>query len=343
MSPDNLRKSASAFTLVELLVSMAVMTLIMAMMFAILSSIQTKTTRSTQNIEAFRAARNAYESITRRIGQATLNTYWAYDNPAAPTRYKRRSELRFISGSAEELIGDTDPDDNSERRFSHAIFFQAPLGESDTRALKPLANALNTWGYYIEHNSDEDDIPDVLKIASKNRFRLMEFREPTENLRVYEVTSGNPDSISKDWLTEPMNEAIYQHTVADNILAMSILPKLSSRDDETGLALVNGNNSFLYDSSVQGQGLTNPFHSSLHQLPPLVEVTLVAIDESSAQRLEISTDLPEFMDFLDGLFLAPDQLESDLAALESELTDRRLNYRVFSTEIPIQASKWSVE
>jgi len=335
------RRPRSGFTLVELLVSMAVLTLIMAMMFAIISSLQRQTTRSTGNIEAFRAARNAFEAITRRISQATLNTYWAYDDPETPTQYQRRSELRFASGSASDLIGDTSSD--GDERFTHSIFFQAPFGEFNDLQLQTLQSALNSWGYYVEYNSDADDLPSTLNLTPKSRFRLMEMREPSEQLSVYEVTSGDPDTESRDWLTTPMDDADLQHPLVDNVLALVLVPKLSSRDDPTGLALVAANSNYLYDSSLEGQGAIDPFYSSLHQIPPLVEVTLVAIDEASAQRLEQSTDFTQFTDLLSTLFQRPNDFDSDLEALEEELQDRRLNYRVFSTEVPIQASKWSVD
>lgn len=329
------------FTLVELLVSMAVLTLIMAMMFAVIGSLQRQTTRSTGNIEAFRAARNAFESITRRISQSTLNTYWAYDDPDQPTRYKRQSELRFASGSASDLIGDTSSDGGE--RFTHSIFFQAPFGAFNDLDLQSLQSALNSWGYYVEYNSDQDDLPSTLGLTPKNRFRLMEMRQPSEELSVYSVTSGDPDTTSREWLTTPMEDSDLQHPLVDNVLALVLLPKLSSRDDPTGLALVEANTEYLYDSSNEGQGSVNAFYSSLHQLPPIVEVTLVAIDEISAQRLEQSNDLADFKTLLRGLFQTPEDFESDLETLETELRARNLNYRVFSTEVPIQASKWSVE
>jgi len=339
----NTGKRRYGFTLVELLVSMAVLSLIMAMMLGILGSIQRQTSRSTGNIEAFRAARNAFEAITRRISQATLNTYWAYDDPVEPTRYQRASELRFLSGNAADLIGAVDPENPTEERFGQAIFFQAPLGQVDDAALEPLDSILNTWGYYVEYNSDEEELPDVLNLTEKRRFRLMELREPSEDLTVYTVTSGDPSTISRDWMSEPMDDGQLQHPLVDNVLALVILPKLAKRDDDTGLALVNSSGNYLYDSALQGQGIVNPFYSSKHQLPPLVEVTLVAIDESSAIRLENSPDLDSFLNLMANLFIAPDMFQDDLEILEAELTDRNLTYRVFSTEVPIQGSKWSVE
>ena len=67
-----------AFTLVELLVAMAVLTLIMLVLVSITNSTSVIWRSTTSEVEQFRAARNAFESMTRRISQATLNTCWDY-------------------------------------------------------------------------------------------------------------------------------------------------------------------------------------------------------------------------------------------------------------------------
>ena len=84
-----------AFTLVELLISMSVLTVIMLLMVSIAGSTQRIWKQTSTRIDAFRATRTGFESMTRRISQATLNTYWDYNSTTAPTRYVRRSELRL--------------------------------------------------------------------------------------------------------------------------------------------------------------------------------------------------------------------------------------------------------
>ena len=70
---------------------------------------------TTGRIEQFRQARDGFEAMTRRLSQATLNTYLDYvdasGNPRSsasmapnlasfvPARYVRQSELRMLSGS----------------------------------------------------------------------------------------------------------------------------------------------------------------------------------------------------------------------------------------------------
>ena len=96
-------KKHAAFTLAELLVGMGILVVLFG--FLLVSANQTtKLIGSTAGkVEQFREARNAFERVSTRISQATLNTYWDYDSPTAPTRYERRSELRFISGGVKEL------------------------------------------------------------------------------------------------------------------------------------------------------------------------------------------------------------------------------------------------
>ena len=118
---------AGGFTLVELLVSIALITLIALLLSSMTGATASTWRHTTARIEQFRSAETAYESITRRLSQATLNTYWDYDNPTAPKKYLRQSDLRFISGNMtagpKKLLTAVGP-----RRPTHGIFFQAPLG-----------------------------------------------------------------------------------------------------------------------------------------------------------------------------------------------------------------------
>jgi len=131
-------------------------------------------------------------------------------------------------------------------------------------------------------------------------------------------------------------------------VAMLIVPKLSQQDlrdssgnipDDADTKLL-GANSYIYDSSRQGQGSVDPLFNSRHQLPPLVQVTIVAIDEVSAERLDSGISTP--LDYGD-LFVKPADLEDDLAAFEQQLIDKKLSYRILSTDVQILSSKWSVE
>ena len=66
------------FTLVELLVSTAILAIILLVIFSITQQTGRVWKSSQAKIEAFQGARAAFESITRKLGQATLNGYYDY-------------------------------------------------------------------------------------------------------------------------------------------------------------------------------------------------------------------------------------------------------------------------
>ena len=102
----SVRPEARAFTILELLVSMAVLMLLAVLSQQILGSTATAWKSHKARLGAFEGARAAFDSLTSRLSQATLNTYWDYDNPAQPQRYLRQSELHFITGKASSLLPD---------------------------------------------------------------------------------------------------------------------------------------------------------------------------------------------------------------------------------------------
>jgi len=351
----------SAFTLVELMVSMAILGVILVLMTQIIDATGKTWASTTGKIEQFREARQGFETIVRRLSQATLNTYYDYDWTnlnLPPTRYIRQSELRFISGPSASLIGD-----KGDIHPTHSVFFQAPLGFVSNSVNAPLKNLLNTWGYWIEYVSDTywrpPFIADMTQPAAKPRFRLMEMMEPSESMSIYSYTSGSSGAAlnypGKQWFTNSAQQSVEDRParpLADNIIAMVLLPKLSPQDDPTGTAL---SPKYAYDSSTVGMGTTNPNLDSRNQLPPVVQVTIVAVDEKSFARIYPKADesTPPETFGLDGLFgdeggKAGDLHDptnpgfaQDLQTLQNTLTQKHLVYRVFTTNVSIRAAKWS--
>ena len=101
------RQISAAFSLVELLVAVTITAMLLLMVVQVLGSTQRAWKNTRSSVGSFRDARQAFETITRRISQATLNSYWGYDNPAAPTTYLRQSELHFVCGPADDDRGRT--------------------------------------------------------------------------------------------------------------------------------------------------------------------------------------------------------------------------------------------
>jgi uncharacterized protein (TIGR02599 family) len=361
----------SGFTIIELLVSMAVLTLLSMMLVSITNVTQRTWIYSSSKTEQFRAARDAFESITRKLSQATLNTYWDYHYPAGatsttpPDSYMRQSELRFVSGNLNTIANEgTYPSCPT-----HAVFFQAPLGyTSDNTSLSDLQLLLNTWGYFVEFGSDSLWRPSfVNELASppaeRYRFRLMELMEPSEQLTLYAYTSGTDSNglpktssyTGTQWFTTPLLSANRPaRVVAENILALIILPKLATQEDATGAQLAP---QYTYDTSKIGAAASLAATAaaavnSKNQLPPVIQVTMVAVDDASFSRfLGSSKAIPSSL-LMDGntpLFQSVGDISNadqngyarDMKTLQSNLQSHRINYRVFSTDISLKGAKWS--
>ena len=340
----------SGFTLVELLVSTALIALVALLLVTMTNSTAATWRYTTGRIEQFRGADTAFEAMTRRLSQATLNTYWDYDSPTKPTKYLRESDLRFITGSmtvgAKKLLTTASP-----RRPTHGVFFQAPLGYVDDAAnFSGLDNLLNTWGYYVEFRDEVIARPAFISQPARYRYRLMELMQPSNSLSIYNFTSGKAATYTaKDWFsaalptsavapvaTTPPPPPLLAHALADNVIALVVLPKLSKKDEtSTGKTL---SKDYSYDSTSTD---TDPDINPKSQLPPIVQVTLVAIDEISAARMANGLTPPALDASLDAIFLNSTKFDADLVTLQKTLTDQRISYRVFTSNVSIRGAKWS--
>lgn len=332
--------SYRGFSLVELMVSITLLALISLLLAAIVNSTTKTTQYTTGKLEQFRNARNAFDFMTRRLSQATLNTYLDYNYPnnnssLVPSNYTRQSDLRLLSGNAGSFLG------SSAKRPTHAIFFQAPLGYvDDTSSFGGLQSLINTCGYYVEFNKDtKADFLGALKNPPQDRYRyrLMEFLEPANKLTLYGFTSGNKSYSGRDWFLQKMNlSSPPVHVLSENIIALILLPKMAASQDSTGVKLAP---SYLYDSSATSS--SDPAINSKNQMPPMLMVTLVAIDEVSAKRLTSGNSPPGFDSVLETLFADASQYSSDMNTLQTTLINQRVNFRVFTTNISLRSSRWT--
>ncbi len=335
-----------------MLVSVAVFMLLMVILLMATNQTSSMWRRTTAKIEQFRESRDAFEAVTRRLSQATLNTYWDYDDPATPTRYVRQSELRFLSGKTEALAGAP----TAPRRWpACGVFFQAPLGftqkpsASGTDPALGLENLLNTWGYFIEFGSDAALRPAILGTQNpplRYRYRLCELMQPSGAFTLYQQTSGldpagkplNLSYSARDWFSGALaipDASRPVHVLADNVIALIVLPKLSVQDDPGGARLAP---SYLYDSTATN---ADPTVNPKNQLPPVVQVTLVAIDEATAKRLDQGPAMPDLG--LDSLFSSASALDADLKTLQATLVAKHANYRVFTMNVSMRGARWSRE
>ena len=349
------RRGDRGFSLLELIVSIAVLALIMVVVFEIVGATRNAFSQSRAKTSQFRTARTAFEAMSRRVGQAVLNTYWDYDDPETPQRYQRQSELHFVAGPTgtsngliPELLG------GGAERPAHGIFFQGPFSHSSDPGTRSLDSLLNSWGYYIQFGSDEEYLPPFMRgrpgVEGRLRFRLMEFRPTTEKMQVYRDAlkdQGQGFDFFR-WFRDPIDSGEdHSRPIAENVVALVISPRRSRND-----APLDPGNDVAWDIAPNYYFDTREFQRSpavaddriehsKHQLPPLLQITMVTIDEASATRLAIQSgdSVPDLQ--LGNLFQEVGRYDEDLEALEATLRDRNLNHQVFATTVIMRAAKWS--
>jgi len=313
--------SKAGFTILELLVAMTLLILVVGLSLSIMSAVTSAWKANRARLSAFSESRVAFETLTHRLSQATLNTYWDYNDRDNPTRYLRESELHFVQGKAATLL--TSVTDTS----TDAVFFVAPLGISNAANYRPLNKMLTACGFYIRF-SDALNRPAFLNsiVEKRFRFRLYQFLQPGERLSIYATSQGTA------WFRSDLLN--WSFPMADNVVGMILRVKYPDAGGTT--------TEYAYDSRLNPTPANPP--PTLHQLPPVISVTLMVIDEDSASRLadkfgQARPDiLPESTAFSN-----PNSYETDLANWENKLQtfNPKITYRVLSTDIHLRGAKWS--
>lgn len=379
--------------MVELMVSVTVLSLMMLLAFQMLDETQKTWSRAKGMVASFKDARNGFETMNRVVSQATLNTFLGYDfhsGSEVPSTFQRKSELHFVCGPAKALLARAE----GRHRVTHAIFFQAPLGfqtitarssGSGTRKdqYAELDNLLNGLGYYVEYGSDEAERPQFLTqmsppVPPKWRYRLMEFRQPAEATTIYQYHLDAQDKVQQEdvwrWFRsrdfgvdspanlDPISSAGQIRTtrvVADNIIALVISPRLSENDlrDEGGGGAASRFQfkeptdiapNYFYDSREYQYGSSGAGSKtalfSRHQIPPVLRVTMIAVDEVDADRYAARTTEPSTPpDYApdDKYFQSVDRYGEDLADLTAGLDQIGIRYRVFTSNIRMREGNFS--
>ncbi len=396
------RSARAGFTLVEIMVSIAILLLLMSVMAAMIGLVSPVVKQAGNATNSFQQARAGYGAMTQTLAQATLMTYWDYSgtdtstgstnqtrtaaNAATfiPTGFARTSQLHFVSGLASATMLATAatlvPGGTSTVTPGDAVFFQAPLGRSNNNATyQPLNSSLNEVGFYVQFASDSSDWPSFVSggIGADYRFRLMEWVPQTQNVHVYDSTVLS-STYNLSWINSYLPQVGVSATatqdaprvLAENIVLLVILPKLAP-EDETSIANTTGYTpgtllcpNYEYDSrswqsgyhtvssgnnaAVQSGNLGSSSYAltSLmrNQLPPLVDVVMVAIGDSDALRLQKlhGSTLPPELAVPSTSFLASANLNSDMQNYETQLTRHHITYKVFWSTVQIKGAKWSL-
>lgn len=333
------------FSLIELMVAMSILSVLMLMLTVLLDQIQRNWRFAESRISQFREARVAFDVMTKNIGQASLNTYWDLrdsDGDGIYDGYYRTSELHFITMDAERLGGSP-----TQSPLGKAIFFQAPLGFSGE--YRNLNNLFNGRGYFVAFGSDKRFKPSFVEAPDRYRFRLMEFRPPAESNQVFEDGAqeralGEPQDFT-EWFKQGLtvgegNFESHLNPLAENILTLVVSPRESlesttaSRRETTSRIAPD----YVFDSNDSDEGR----EAFAQQIPPLVRVTMIAIDETAAIRFESGSTPPgELFQVVDGKFRRTEQYSEDVQAISDALDQLGVSHKVFSALVMLRSSKWS--
>ncbi|MEZ0389600.1 MAG: Verru_Chthon cassette protein C [Verrucomicrobium sp.] len=362
------RTFSSAFTLLEVLVSVSVLTLMMTIIAELMMRTQDTITRASSHAREFQEARRALESISSSLSQATMDAILAYQrdpgNSTSIVGWERASDHHFILGPASNLV-------SVDAGAGQAVFFQAPLGSSQDSSLRLLNNLVNCCGFYVQYNNDVDGRPGFLQDASaialnpkRKRFRLMQYTQSAEKSILYAPEIGVPGKnylgLNKltdkkkalRWFQDDMATA--SRPLAENVLALILVPhavKVTSGSIETDAAgySIAPDPAYQYDSrDFQWNGLTDANKSRRHQLPAMVTVTLIVADERSYDALisrlgdgdaaqEAAAE--EVRNVFKDKFTSYEDYKADMASVESSLASLSLHYKVLSTSVSPRSSK----
>lgn len=343
----------------EVLVSVTVLGLMMVLIADLMTRTQDTVTRASSHATEFQEARQALDSMTHSLSQATMDAVWGYQrasaaDPTAITGYERVSDHHFILGAASDLLP---ADAERQPEAGQAVFFQAPLGKVRDGSRRRLHHLMNNCGYYIQHLGDIEGRPEFLKEGAavklnpeRKRFRLMQYLQPAEDNTLYssdlELNRLTNRAPALQWYQADLADA--SRPVADNILALVLTPYVANVEAGSGNTTVVADAGYAYDSrGFQWEGLNSENQSRRHQLPPMVGITLITADEHSyealALRLGEVAAAAAVRAVLEGKFLDCAKLKEELAEVEKGLAELPLHHKILSANVALRGSKWITE
>lgn len=291
---------------------------------------------STAKMDAFQSARTGFEAVSRTLGVATLNTYWDYfdanRNPRGsstnftPALYGRQSDLHFLTRQPFfSTAGSLEP-------VGHSLFFQAPLGYFTNPIAANPPGSLNPCGFFVAFGNDPTK-PGLAELKERPRFRLYQWLPSSESL----IVDPNTGRLTNSSWVAPTDGV---RPLAENIIAFVVrVPSTSAGGYSTNAT------DYGWDSHTPWGSGDQP--AQMHQLPPLVNITMVAIDDAAANRLAGTATTADSaasalgIANLSSLFTTASEYDTDLETIGTALSSKNIPYRIFTTTVPLRGSRWS--
>ena len=325
----NKRRPRDGFTLIEVLITVSILLIILVVVMQFMTFVDQAWKSAAA--DPYEEAQDAFETVAENLASATLAPYQDYADSSGsfrtnaafvPDHLARRSDLDFVCGPGAVPGGLLA---SSGRTTSgSAVFFLAPEGYTQTYAHTGMTHLLNAMGYFVEFGDDGTAPGFILPQTHYWRWRLKQIFQPSESLQIF------ASATSSAWIQQLVPAGTALPVLAENVVTLVVLPERAANDNGSALAPAFG-----YDSRNTGNLLT------LHQLPPRLRLVLVAMDQSSAQRLagQNGSNPPQLVSST--LFQQATQLDADISTLDTSLTAQKIGHRIFQREIQLTASAWS--
>ncbi|PTY01397.1 hypothetical protein DB346_13090 [Verrucomicrobia bacterium LW23] len=320
-----------AFTLPEVLTAVAVSAAVLVLLATFVGRSMNVLNSATARSETRQGTAAAADCLERDLARAMLESYSAADPTGASGSPALRSSMRFLVATpgADGLPGLTGT--------GHLLLFQAvPDGSPASAASAPpvvdgVDPAVATYAFYVAFARAPAAPTHASAEANPLRFRLMRVVIPPD------LVSAYPPSDADSWLSASEMPR-YTTAVADNVIALIVRPVEAGGTPETAPRDVTA--AYLFDSLEGAEA--DPQSPTAHRLPPMLQITVVAIDEAAARRLDRGAETPpvEVTSALAGKFLNPAERDADIADMRRRLHGSGIHLTVRTLSIPLRESTW---
>ena len=314
-----MKRRRQGWTLIEVLVSTSILAVLVVVMAEGLNTTQRSLLTSRSAAERLQVTESATRMLSQQLSQATLQTRACYDT--ALNRVVPHSDLHFVCGPAAELMTGV------PGVCGDAVFFQRPGPEGS------LPRALQACGFFVQYGGDEAWRPSgFTSVPVQKRFRLLQFHQLAGSLTLFQPSSvmGEPSRLSQltsrpdlyQWFVQPINDtALFKSSVSvvsENVLAMIVqTAPLGQRCHDT--------RRYQWEAGSAEAAL------SRHQMPGVMEVTLVMVDEAGWARMgsdEAESVAAEVMSLVKGQTWQGDAQQTGLSALQQMMQEHRMVARM---------------
>ena len=158
--------------------------------------------------------------------------------------------------------------------------------------------------------------------------------------------------MNSEWNTQPQdskNLTFFRtvRPIAENIIGMVILPRAAETATSTAASTLELAPKYLYDTrnwQTRSKSAKESIKSQ-HQLPPILDISFISVEENSFATFALRTGILEAKDdpkLIDKeLFTDVKKFTKDFDEVEKKLRKLKIEYRIFNSTIRLRESKWT--